>query len=390
MRSRVLAVVVALATTATVLTGLPAPASAASTVDLEVRGYGHGRGLSQWGAQKRAQAGQTRAEILRFYYPGTSVGRASGSIKVLLTADVSDDVVVVDRAGLRVRSLGNGKTYSLDSPSAAQQWRITAASSARSTLSWRLNGGAWRYYRTLPGMAEISAPNGQPVTLVTGAGKRAYRGALRSTWPSSSTPNTRDTVNVVPLESYLRGVVPREVYTSWEPAALQAQSVAARTYALYEKTDNASDYFQVYDTTRSQVYGGSTDEVASTDRAIAATAGQVLLYGGKPAFTEFSASNGGWTVKGAFPYIVAREDRFDTTYQSNADSVTSGEIEAVYGSEIGSFTNVGTIRRNGNGAWGGRVTEIDLVGTDGTKTVEGPTFRTKFGLNSTWFRLVPS
>lgn len=380
----------ALATVA-VLTALGAPAQAegverpeqrAATVRLLTNGFGHGHGLSQYGAEARAKLGHTRSQILSFYYPGLATGSASGSMKVLIKADTSSDVVIVDRAGLSVRSLGSGTAYRLDSPAAAARWKIVPASGGRSTVAWRPASGSWRTWRTLPGQAEFSA-GGLPITLVTPSGSAAYRGALRSAAPSSSS-TTRDTVNVVALESYLRGVVPREVFASWRPATLQAQAVAARSYAAFERDDRAERYFHVDDTTSSQVYGGYADEIDTTDAAIRATARQVLTSGGKPAFTQFSASNGGWMAAGSRPYLVARQDNADKVFRGIEDSIAPAEFERALPA-IGTFERLGAIKRDGHGEWGGRVTSVQVVGSDATSTLTGDKFRSYFGLNSTWF-----
>ena len=391
VRQAVLAVATA---GALVLSGAPsAPAAApddtpgrearAVTLRLVGNGFGHGRGMSQWGAQKQALAGRGHQQILAFYYPGLATGTSSGTVRVLLTADTTDDVVVVARGGLEARSLAGGRTVALAKPQ-ARLWRVRSTDGgARSLVSWKGRAG-WRAFRTLPGEVEVAA-GGQPVTLVTPTGRRAYRGSLRSTRPTPSSAR-RDTVNVVPLESYLRGVVPREVFTSWEPAALRAQAVAARTYAAFERADHETRWFQVYDTTASQVYGGVVDEVGSTDAAIAATARQVLTVGGEPAFTQFSASNGGWMSAGSRPYLVAKEDPFDDTYRGWTDSVGAAEVERALPA-LGRFERVGVVERDGNGQWGGRVISIQLVGSQATTTISGETFRSYFGLNSSWFTL---
>ncbi|WP_148614079.1 SpoIID/LytB domain-containing protein [Nocardioides rubriscoriae] len=379
-----LALSLALSTAASVA---PAPASArpaerATTVRLVTNGFGHGHGLSQYGAQAQALAGRSQRQILGFYYPDLGSGSAGGSMRVLLTADTTDDVVVVDRPGLRVRSLGSGRTTSLDAPTAARRWRITPAPEGRSKVAWKGAGGGWHVLRTVPGDAELSA-GGRPVTLVTPAGRSAYRGALRSARPSPSS-SSRDTVNVVPLEAYLRGVVPREIFPSWEPAALQAQAVAARTYAAFERNDRRRRYVHVDDTTSSQVYGGVASEVATTDAAVAATRGRVLTVDGRPAFTQFSASNGGWMSAGSQPYLVAKQDPYDDYFRGVSDSIAPAEIERAFPA-IGMFEHIGAVARDGNGQWGGRVTSIEIVGSRTSTTVSGETFRSYFGLNSTWF-----
>jgi stage II sporulation protein D len=373
---------VAVALVASLLVTTPAGAAPedprvpqAAAVRLFVNGYGHGHGLSQWGAQRQAERGRSHQQILRFYYPGLANGTAGGTVRVLLSADTSTDVVVIDRPGLRVRSLASGRTTTLVRP-AARRWRIVPAPGGRSKVAWKAASGPWRTIKTVPGDAELSA-GGQPVTLVTPSGRRAYRGALRSTHG--------DTVNVVPLEAYLRGVVPREVYTSWKSAALRAQAVAARTYAAFERADYARRYYHVDDTTSSQVYGGVADEVASTDAAIAATARAVLTTSnGRPAFTQFSASNGGWMSAGSQPYLVAKQDPYDDTYRGRTDSIAPAEIERALPG-IGTFERIGAITRDGNGQWGGRVLTIRVVGSDGTSTLRGEDFRSYFGLNSSWF-----
>ena len=136
-----------------------------------------------------------------------------------------------------------------------KRWRVTPASGHRSTVSYRT--AAWHPWRTVAGDAQVAA-GGAPIRLSTPAGSVQYRGTLRSV----SVPHTaraRDTVNILPLDSYLRGVVPREVPALWPAAAVRAQAVAARTYAAYERA-HRSGRFDLYDTTKSQVYGGYTAE----------------------------------------------------------------------------------------------------------------------------------
>ena len=206
----------------------------------------------------------------------------------------------------------------------------------------------------------------------------AYRGTLRSIGG--------DTVNVVGLDDYLKGVVPREVPASWKPAAVQAQAVAARTYAAFERRQPDAPHYQTCDTTACQVYGGYTDEQAASNAAIAATAKQILISGGKPAFTQFSASNGGWTSAGSFPYLPAKQDPADTVYRGWTDSVTAAEVQKAYPA-IGAFQSAEVVSRDGNGEWGGRVTSIRLVGAKTSTTISGETFRSVFGLNSTYFTI---
>ena len=352
-----------------------------ASVALEGRGYGHGRGMSQYGAQGAASKhGKSYRQILRFYYPGTELGRARGKVKVLITADTGDDLVVRDRRGLRVRSLGSGKSFEL-SQEGADRWRLTPGGGGTQVSVFT---SQWRDVMEVPGEAELVAGGG-PITLVTTDGNRAYRGALRSVGGSE-----RRTVNVVPLEQYLRGVVPREVPALWDPQAVQAQSVAARTYAAFERATTNRAGFDVYDTTQSQVYGGVADEHRASDRAIRATRSEVLVSGGEPIFAQFSASNGGWTVNHPdHPYLRARQDRWDP-WSGNPHigwtvSVPAAEIEEAYPA-IGDFQRLRVLRRDGNGPWNGRVLEVRVLGSDGEVERTGDQFRATFGLRSSWFR----
>ena len=172
-------------------------------------------------------------------------------------------------------------------------------------MSYRAAGrGGWQKWTMFPGAAEFSAGN-QPVTLrLPEHGSAEYRGALRSV--------EKHTVNVLPIDRYVQGVVPREVPAEWPAQAVRAQAVAARTYAAFER-ETATSYYDICDTESCQVYGGSRDEHPATDAAVKATAGRVVLYQGQPAFTQFSSSNGGYSSAGSQPYLVAQPDPYEAS-----------------------------------------------------------------------------
>lgn len=389
--------VLLLLVTATLATAPAGPATAAAdagreaasraraaTVILEGRGYGHGRGLSQYGAQGRAsQGGQTYRQILGFYYPGTELGKAGGSLRIQLTVDTTDDVQVLHRSGLRLRRVGDRRTWKL-TRKGAQRWRLTAAPGGRSRLAVKVRK-RWRTVRTVRGEAEFLVAGGGALRLQTPSGVRAYQGVLRS----AVVGGRRDTVNVVGLEAYLRGVVPREVPALWHPQAVRSQAVAARTYAVFERAARPRATFHLCDTAACQVYGGLGDAHPAADRAIRATRGQVVTSGSRPAFTQFSASNGGWTTAGSFPYLTAKQDTADpwsgNPYRSWTHRISASAIERAYPA-IGTFERLQVVRRDGNGAWGGRVVSVRLEGARTSTTISGDTFRIVFGLRSTWFR----
>jgi SpoIID/LytB domain protein len=195
-------------------------------------------------------------------------------------------------------------------------------------------------------------------------------------------------VNVVALDSYLRGVVPSEMPNRWPAEALAAQAVVARTYALAHL--HGGD-FDVYSDTRSQVYGGIAAEAASTDDAVAETAGQVVLYNDELADTFFFSSSGGRTANvqdvwggDAVPYLVSVSDPYDTLspYHNwgpfRFGSVALAKKLKVPGRVVDFRANV---------APSGRVRTLTLIGTGGQRTVTGAAVRSALGLRSTWFRL---
>ena len=140
---------------------------------------------------------------------------------------------------------------------------------------------------------------------MTPSGNRTYRGALRSATPVPG-GTARDTVNVLTMDDYVRGVIPTEMPASWQPEAVKAQAVAARTYATWSRSQYPTRYYQICDTSYCQVYGGLGAEDARSNAAVTATARQILTYDGKPAFTQFSSSSGGWTSAGSVPYLAAK------------------------------------------------------------------------------------
>src|SRR5262249_30657917 len=120
----------------------------------------------------------------------------------------------------------------------------------------------------------------------------AYRGALEVV-PTDSDVGSLNAINAVPVDQYVKGVIPNESPASWPQAALRAQAVASRSYALSVQVEGNG--FDLYDDTSSQVYDGLDSETAASNQAAEATRGQVLTYGGKIAETYFSACSGGHT-----------------------------------------------------------------------------------------------
>ena len=222
-----------------------------------------------------------------------------------------------------------------------------------------------------------------------------YRGELRAV---ANNGNQR-TVNAVPLESYLRAVVPLEMPASWAvlgdgagAAAVQVQAVSARSYSMAE---NRTSYAQTCDTISCQVYGGravrrsgetSSNEHPMSDEAILATAGVVRDRDGEVARTEFSSSTGGWTAGGVFPAVEDAGDAVDRN--PNHDWTTTVSVDAVEARYSGrTLTRLQVTGRNGLGEDGGRVEEVTLTFGTEVFTMTGNEFRRAFGLKSDWFSI---
>ena len=354
-------------------------------------GYGHGHGMSQYGAYGAARQGLTAGQIVGFYYPGTTATTVGGRIRVLITADTTDDVVVSPVAGLAVRDRGARATYALPAKDGVTRWRLAVAGG--SPVVQYLAGRSWQTWlpdgvASYQGDLQLQA-KGQPLTLWTPSGSRVYRGKLRAASPSAGSTE-RDTVNVLRLDEYLQGVIADEMPASWHPEAVKAQAIAARTYAAWSRAENRQRYYQICDTTSCQVYGGVAAEHPLASAAVAATAGTILTFDGKPAFTQFSSSSGGWTSAGSVPYLPAQADPYDAhdANPMNTWSVTVdvGRLEKAYPA-IGQLRRIRVTARDGHGEWYGRVLSLQLDGTKADRTISGDSFRWAFGLRSTWFAI---
>lgn len=366
---------------------IPVPSGA--TITITGHGFGHGHGMSQYGAQGAALQGLTAQQIVAFYYPHTTLGKVTGQIRVLITANTGSVLTVLSHAGLKAQQVGTSTVWDLATlHPAAHRWRLTPVGANRNELDWQ-SSGAWYMQAIVAGNLQFTSAGGVPTTLLLPDGsQRAYRGTLRSVPPTAGS-SARITVNVPSLESYLDGVVPSEMPASWSPAAVQAQAIAARTYAAYERAQGGTTY-DICDTTACQVYGGYTAEQTASNRAVSATSGQVVLSGGSPAFTQFASSDGGWTAAGGQPYLPAQADPYDgwsgNPYHTWTTSMTAAAL-AKHWPAIGTLTSIQVTGRDGNGDWGGRVTSLMLDGTKGAVSVSGDTFRSTLALKSNWISL---
>jgi stage II sporulation protein D len=343
-----------------------ASASAASRLTIRGAGFGHGVGMSQYGAYGFAKQGVGYQQILAHYYQGTGLGvaEAGRTVRVLLASGSSASFSGAARAG--TRTLDPATTY-----------RATRAGTGQVYL--RAPSG--RRIATFTAPLQVAGADG---TLRL-AGRGTYRGILEL----RPTAFGVDTINAVGLDDYVKGVVSAESPSSWPIEALKAQAVAARTYAIATSKGGAG--FEHYADTRSQVYRGVAAETPTTDRAVAETAGQVVTYQGRPVVTYFFSTSGGRTenVENSLggspqPWLRSVEDPYDDASPRHVWKpvrMTLAEASRKLGGLVkGSFRGVQVIKR-GNSP---RLVTADIVGTHGKTRVSGATLRARFGLYDTW------
>lgn len=375
-KSRPVRLPLAALTAAGCLVAPAAPAAAAGpagVVTIDGRGFGHGVGMSQYGAYGFAQHGYDYRRILAHYYRGTAIGAVSTAQEVtvaLASGRRSITVAGASRAG--DVALDAGRVYRL---SASRKGGVAIIDDAGERVG-RVTGGAFRVEN-----------GGAPVQLMgrsgDGLSDARYRGALvvRPAGPLSF-----DVDNAVGLEDYLRGVVGAESPSGWPAAALQAQAVAARTYAVATGGGLHAD-------TRSQVYHGTAAETAATDSAVASTSGQVVTYRGVPIVAYFFSTSGGRTesVQNGFPgstpvpYLTSVPDPYDAVSPKHTwrKRMPLAEAEARLGPHLQGHLRKIVILRRGHSR---RIVRARIVGTAGATVVDGATLKERFGLYDTWAR----
>jgi SpoIID/LytB domain protein len=355
---------------------VPATASAAGLV-VDGRGWGHGVGLSQYGAYGYAlREGRDHRSILAHYYAGSGYDRAPATrIRVRLKraraprisgatrARAADRrrIRLSSRRAYRFEALGTDKIRVIDLVSGRTRARLAAPVNVTGGSSTVLHG---------------PADNG-----VNGGG---YRGLM----VLSRDRGAVLAVNHVWVEDYLYGVVPAEMPAGWPTEALRAQAVVARSYALAGL--RPSEPYDVFADVRSQVYRGVLGEVDATTAAVRDTNGGVVTSGGRVAQTFFFSTSGGRTATneeafGGTPlsYLRSVEDPYDDLSpvhtwtarftrreaQRRLRSVLSGRLR---GLAVASRTP------------SGRAETVQVRGSGGNRVVGAGTIRTLLGLRSTW------
>ena len=360
-----------------------AAARPAATFVVKGKGWGHGLGLAQYGAYGFARdGGRNYAWILDHYYTGTTLGTAGvGRVRVLL-AGGAGQLTIGSTSQFSVRD-ANGRSYNLDAGShlLRPNMRIRTVSGQRRTLADPVR----------------FAPKGAPLRL---SGDR-YRGLLRV----RSRDGRLSAVNDVGLEQYIKGVVAWEMPASWHMEALKAQAVVARTFGLVSRTSGS--WFDLYNDTRSQVYGGMRAESPRTSAAVEATQGEVVRSGGALAWTFYHSTSGGktasrrdeWGPPGV-SYLVSVSDPHDDISphhrwgptdadddcsNSGRDCVwKAGALKRALGSRApGDIRDFVVSERNSSS----RVERARLTGRSSSRTITGADLRSVLGLRSTWFSI---
>jgi stage II sporulation protein D len=341
---------------------------APATLVFSGHGWGHGVGLSQYGAYGYAQHGYTYDQIVAHYFPGTDLEPAgSKTIRVLL-AGAAPSLTISSSMPFSITD-SDGSSHDLVNLS------VTVTSSLKVDLG--------------DGNGEVALSG--PLQIAAGSKPLEYAGhQYRGTFRVFVVGDKLRLVNHVGLENYLYGVVPCESPHDWPAEALKAQAVVARTYALGSIAPNAD--FDVYKDTRSQVYLGLSHEYPESTAAVKATSGESVYYDGELARTFFFSTSGGRTVaiRDAWPkakrepYLVSVNDPYDDTspYHNwgpvTVSSRTLAKLLHIKGP-------VSDLKTKANASK--RVATATIIGADDeTSQVTGDSVKQALGLRSSWFR----
>ena len=332
----------------------------ATTFVVSGRGWGHGVGMSQYGALGYAQEGWTYDQILGHFYTGATLGPSPVARVRVLVAEAKTSVTVRSSVPFWVRDVF-GTTYAL--PAGA----VPLGPKLRVTV----NGTPTELAGPI-----LFLPGTAPLEL-----ERPYRGQLAV----AVTGQKLDAINVLGLEQYLQGVVAQEMPSAWPEEALKAQAVAARSYALARRVSGRA--FDLYADVRSQVYGGIAGEHPRTTAAVQATKAEVLLWEGKPIDALFHSTSGGSTLGAAevfgkpVPYLVGVDDphsALSPVHRWGPTPVAEATLRKGLKLRV-PVTSLALAR-----ASSGRVASVQVGTTTGTTKVSGATLRLAGGLRSTW------
>jgi len=383
---------------------LPGTAGAGTTFTFYGSGWGHGIGLSQWGAQGLATKGWSPGQIVRHFYRGTTVAQKTPPAPRFRIGllQYEDTIVLRAEKGSFRLELSNGRVLSR-APAGTTRKVLIRRSDGRdvykiTTASGRLlaKGGS----RSNHLLAQRS--EGAVIRVVdSGWPHMVGRGWLQFNIVGSQAAHL---LAIVGAESYLFGLA--EVPSSWDMDALEAQAIAARSYA-WEKIARLGQKRSgcncgLFATVVDQVYVGWDKEVAAMgDRWVGAVRGsarRVAQRDGGTIQAYYSAASGGHTENNEIvwggtpqPYLrgVCDPAEYDIT-SANESTLVLERWSASFGasgltSRLG--LGIGTVRdfRNFVRGVSGRVKGVTVVGSNGSAVVSGWTIRSRLGLRDTRF-----
>lgn len=346
---------------------LPAAAQAGVSWVVHGRGFGHGVGMSAYGAYGYADHGANYSFILGHYFQGTTIGTLDKPRVVRVLLDISSGDV-----GFSAASGACG--VALDPARSYEAHRSGNSVLLRSSGGKRLANCGPKLRAAGKGRIEI-------------AGLGTYRGALEAV-PTESDAGSLNVVNALAVDQYVKGVIPNESPPSWPEEELKAQAVASRSFALTAGV--GGNGFDLYADTRSQVYKGLESEYARTNAMANATRGQVVEYEGKIAETLFSACSGGHTESiqnvfggAAIPYLQGVPDPYDGICPLHEWTLkfSGPEISAKLGAYLEGKLKQVVITKRGVSP---RIIAAKLIGTGGVTTVTGEQLEVALGGYDTW------
>jgi peptidoglycan hydrolase-like amidase len=400
-------------------------------------GFGHGVGMSQYGANGYATGAAgpalTGEQIIAKYFPNTTLqggDPARPFNRVLLSQPSSQSRYrcgtnayfdgyfgdVVSNGGFRVLDEANGNAE-VGRAGANAKWQLVARGGVVEV--WN-NGGASpvRVGGAFSSVAVVPLDATLPLRFVQKDQLDGRIGFYRGNLRFSNLGNTLRVINAVSYDDYTRGVISFEMPNTWHAEALKAQAYAARSYAYASYRGAARDY-DVSDDQSDQCYAGASAEGPRTDLAVQQTAGRLVTYQGGIVKTYFASSSGGYTLEfgcwgnrvvrgggtwvctpdASQPYLAAVPDPADRAVNSPPNPRASWSV-AFSGAQIVSAAicaggpNIGTLQgvdvSNQSPAGVGHVISVRLFGTVATADVRADDFfRTCLGLRSTMVRLAP-
>ncbi|MHB8317653.1 MAG: SpoIID/LytB domain-containing protein [Acidimicrobiales bacterium] len=367
-------------------------------------GWGPGVGMGQWGAfgyAIGADAGagpQTYQWIVDHFYAPASLRQAPSPdssdtepVSVAMTQNNQNFLIATAPGGVTLPGGGSAPAVMFSPGATSSSWNYQSGSGC---------AGPWSA-PTATSTNSTSSAGGGPITLCIGAGGDiTMNGSLKIVYNASLSLRT---VNVLPMNEYLDAVVPSESPAGWGTFGgsgpqghawgfqeLEAQAVAARSYALA----NPNGYGGYADTCDQycQSYPGTLNVNALSNSAVSDTSGQVMEFASQAiATTEYSASTGGYTSGGPFNAVVDAGDSVCVPNACNPNhtwsaSVPVSEVDATW-PQIGTLDSLNVTSRNGLGDLGGRVNSIVVTGSSGSVTLTGGQFAADLGLNSDWFAI---